>query len=199
MRAAQVLTSQNEQPNELYNSLIDLAPQQRNLLLMRPLFQLEFTKKSFPDGSGGALLDGIDTHYLSLAALTYMMEGMAVTLGYTLSEVQQYLNQLVASMKPALTAEQRTRVSEIILDALDNASNGYQEHAFDYFDARTGKNREIRFRLTAYEPDLDDIYRYRPTAEGYLVLIGMLNLEVEDHQILVERMLQLLIERGRFD
>lgn len=185
--------------DQLAEGLIDLAPQQRNLLLMRPLFQLELTKNKFSDGDGGTLLDGIDTHYLSLAALTYMMEGTAVAVGYTLAEVQQYLAQVVTHMKPALTAAHRNRVAEIVLDSLDNASNNYQEHSYDYFHALTGETRPVRFRLTTYEPDLEDTYRYRPTAEGYLVLIGMLDLEVEDHQILVERMLQLLIERGRFD
>jgi hypothetical protein len=185
--------------DQMADGLIDLAPQQRNLLLMRPLFQLELTKNKFSDGSGGALLDGLDTHYLSLAALAYMMEGTAVAVGYTLVEVQQYLAQVVAHMKPMLAVAQRNRIAEIVLDALDNASNNYQEHNCEYFHALTGETRTVRYRLTTYEPDLEDTYRYRPTAEGYLVLMGMLDLEVEDHQILVERMLQVLIERGRFD
>jgi len=193
------VTDQEKTSDELAVGLIDLAPQQRNLLLMRPLFQLELTKNMFSDGGGGSLFDGIDTNYLSLVALAYMMEGTAVAMGYTLVEVQQYLAHIVAHMRPTLTVTQRNRISEIVLDALDNASNNYQEHSYEYFDSRTGKNREVRFRLTTYEPDLEDTYRYRPTAEGYLVLMGMLDLEVEDHQILVERMLQLLIERGRFD
>ncbi len=199
MSASHALNEHAKSASQLAEGLIDLAPQQRNLLLMRPLFQLELTKNSFSDGNGGSLLDSLDTHYLSLAALAYMMEGTAVAVGYTLTEVQQYLAQAVGYMKPTLTAVQRKRVSEIVLDSLDNASNNYQEHCYDYFDAMTGKNREVRFRLTTYEPDLEDIYRYRPTAEGYLVLMGMLDLEVEDHQILIERMLQLMIERGRFD
>lgn len=184
---------------QLAEGLVDLTPQQRNLLLMRPLFQLELTKNKFSDASGAALLEGLDTHYLSLAALAYMMEGTAVAVGYTLAEVQQYLTQVVTKMKPALPLAQCNRVAEIVLDSLDNASNNYQEHSYDYFHAPTGETRSVRFRLTTYMPDLEDIYRYRPTAEGYLVLMGMLDLEVEDHQILVERMLQLLIERGRFD
>lgn len=181
--------------------LIDLTPQQRNLLLMRPLFQLEFTKHAFSGGGPElrGLLSAIDTHYLCLATLCYMMEGTAVAVGYTLAEVQQYLTQLVARMRSDLTPAQCTRVADIVIDALDNATNNYQEHACDYFHAPTGAMLTARFRLTTYEPDLEDIYRYRPTSEGYLLLMGMLDLEVEDHQILIERMLQLLIERGRFD
>lgn len=199
MSASHALKNHVEPSSQLAEGLIDLAPQQRNLLLMRPLFQLELTKNSFSDGCGGSLFDSLDTHYLSLAALAYMMEGTAVAVGYTLTEVQQYLALAVGHMKPTLTTAQRKRVGEIVLDSLDNASNNYQEHCYDYFDALTGNNREVRFRLTTYEPDLEDTYRYRPTAEGYLVLMGMLDLEVEDHQILIERMLQLMIERGRFD
>lgn len=189
----------NELIGEFTDNLIDLEPQQRNLLLMRPLFQLELRKNKFSDSSGGNLLDGIDTHYLSLAALAYMMEGTAVALGYSISEVQRYLGRVVANMKPALTAAQCNRIAEVVLDSLDNASNNYQEHNYNYFHAPSGNTRTVHFRLTTYEPDLEDTYRYRPTAEGYLLLMGMLDLEVEDHQILVERMLQLMIERGRFD
>lgn len=185
--------------SQLVDGLIDLSSQQRNLLLMRPLFQLELTKHRFSSDNGGSLFDGLDTHYLSLAALAYMMEGTAVAVGYTLAEVQQYLAQVVAHMRPKLALTQRSRIAEIVLDSLDNASNNYQEHSCDYFYAPTGEIRTVRFRLTNYEPDLEDTYRYRPTAEGYLVLMGMLDLEIEDHQILVERMLQLLIEQGRFD
>lgn len=184
-----------------FDTLLDLTPQQRNLLLMRPLFQLELTKNKFSDSGaeGRSLFDGIDTHYLSLAALTHMMEGTAVAVGYTQEEVVQHLAGVVLRMRPNATSSQCRRIAEVVVDALDNASNNYLEHTFEYFHAPSGEVRTLSFRLTTHEPDLDDTYRYRPTPEGYLVLMGMLDLKVEDHQILVERMLQLLIERGRFD
>ncbi len=183
------------------DALIDLTPQQRNLLLMRPLFQLELTKNKFADSTseGRGLFEGVDTHYLSLAALTHMMEGTAVAVGYTQEEVIQHLASIVPRMKPSATSGQCRRIAEVVVDALDNASNNYLEHTFEYFHAPSGEVRTVSFRLTTHEPDLEDTYRYRPTAEGYLVLMGMLDLKVEDHQILIERMLQLLIERGRFD
>lgn len=183
------------------DALLDLTPQQRNLLLMRPIFQLELTKNKFSDGTaeGRSLFDGVDTHYLSLAALTHMMEGTAVAVGYTQEEVVQHLVGIVSRMRPTATPSQCRRIAEVVVDALDNASNNYLEHSFEYFHAPSNGVRTLSFRLTTHEPDLDDTYRYRPTAEGYLVLMGMLDLKVEDHQILVERMLQLLIERGRFD
>ena len=56
----------------LSQSLLDLSRQQRNLLLLRPLFQLELNKFRIGDGDQ-ALFTGIDTHYLALSALDFMM------------------------------------------------------------------------------------------------------------------------------
>lgn len=168
-------------------------------MLMRPLFQLEFSKNKFEGDGNMPLFEGMDTHYLCLAALAYMMEGTAIAAGYTPGEVRQYLAQAADAMRPELASALRYRVADIVLDTLDNAFERYQEHRCPYFHAPSGSMRTLRFRLTACEPDLEDVYRYRPTAEGYLLLMGMLDLKVEDYQILVERMLQLLIERGRFD
>ncbi|TAK84175.1 MAG: hypothetical protein EPO20_15515 [Betaproteobacteria bacterium] len=181
--------------------MLDLSRQQRNLLLLRPLFQLELSKNKFEgalDGEGN-LFDGIDTHYLVLATLDYMMEGTTVALGFTQSEILGYVARVVGAMKPALSDAQRRRVAEIVLDTLDNKARNYQEFAFDYFDAKRLEVRPVKFRLVVYEPDLEDVYRYRPTPYGYLVYLGMLDLSPEDSQELMEKMLQLLVERGRFD
>lgn len=181
--------------------LLDLTRQQRNLLLFRPLVQLELGKNMFGDGAEGSkLFDGIDTHYLVLAILDYMMEGTTVALGFTQQEIFERLAVLAGMMKPALSVSQRHRVAEVVLDALDNKARGYQEFSYEYFDAKRGEIRQApKFRLVVYEPDLEDVYRYRPTPEGYLVYLGMLDLSVEDSQELMEKMLSLLVERGRFD
>jgi len=49
--------------------LLDLSRQRRNLLLLRPLFQLELSKNKFEDASSEdvGLFEGVDTHYLVLA------------------------------------------------------------------------------------------------------------------------------------
>lgn len=181
--------------------LLDLSRQQRNLLLFRPLVQLELAKNMFGDGAeGNRLFDGIDTHYLVLAILDFMMEGTTVALGFTQQEVLERLASLAGAMKPALSEAQRQRIAEVVLDALDNKARGYQEFSFEYFDAKRGEMRPApKFRLVVYEPDLEDVYRYRPTPEGYLVYLGMLDLSVEESQELMEKMLSLLVERGRFD
>ena len=95
------------------DALLDLSAQQRNLLLMRPIFQLELTKNKFSDRAtdGRSLFDGIDTHYLSLAALTHMMEGTAVAVGYTHEEVLAHLAEIVSKMRPDAGAPQCRRIA----------------------------------------------------------------------------------------
>ncbi len=151
--------------------LLDLSRQQRNLILLRPLFQLELNKARIGDDSTAdkGLFQGIDTHYLVLSALDQMMEGTTITSGCTQQEVLTHLAEVAVVMKPPLTKSQATRISEVVLDALDNKANNYREFAYDLFDAAKTTTRQVRFRLVTYEPDIEDIYRYRPTAEGYLV------------------------------
>jgi hypothetical protein len=182
-------------------SLLDLGRQQRNLLLLRPLFQLELNKTRIGDESSAdrGLFQGLDTHYLALSALDFMMEGTTVNMGSTQREVLSHLADVALAMKPELLALQASRVASVVLDTLDNKANSYKEFNFEYFDATQRATRNIRFRLVTYQPDLEDVYRYRPTSEGYLVYLGMLDLAPEDAQELMEKMLDLLVKRGRFE
>ncbi|WP_321912300.1 hypothetical protein [Burkholderia cepacia] len=183
-------------------TLLDLSRQQRNLLLLRPVFQLERDKMMLGDEGGGSnrgLFQGIDTHYLALSALDQMMEATTVSSGSTSTDILTHLAEVAVRMKPTLSEPQTQRVAEVVLDALDNKANNHREFSFEYFDAPSGNTNSIRFRLVRFEPDTEDIYRYRPTAEGYLVYLGMLDLSPEDSQELMEKMLYLLVERGRFD
>lgn len=182
-------------------SLLDLSRQLRNLLLVRPIFQLELNKTRIGDESSAdaGLFQGIDTPYLALSALDHMMEATTISMGATYEEVISHLADVAKAMKPVLTNTQGYRVSETVLAMLDNKVSNYREFVFEHFDAAKGGMRNVRFRLVRYEPDLEDVYRYRPTAEGYLVYLGMLDLSPEDSQELMEKMLDLLVQRGRFD
>jgi hypothetical protein len=181
--------------------LLELSRQQRNLLLLRPLFQLELNKLRIGVESNGdqGLFSGIDTHYLVLSLLDFMMEGTTMNMGCTQTEVLGHVAAIAQEMKPELTAGLSARVAEVVLDTLDNKANAYREFSFDFFDATTKTLKPMRFRLVTYEPDLEDVYRYRPTSEGYLVYLGMLDLSPEDSQELMEKMLDLLVQRGRFE
>lgn len=181
--------------------LLDLSRQQRNLLLLRPIFQLERYKTMLGDeGSADrTLFHGIDTHYLALSALDLMMEATTVSSGSTSVEVTAHLGYIASRMKPSLTSHQTRRIADVVLDALDNKANNHREFSAEFFDALAGTTKSIRYRLVRFEPDADDVYRYRPTAEGYLVYLGMLDLEPEDSQELMEKMLDLLVRRGRFE
>lgn len=183
------------------SGLLDLSRQQRNLLLLRPLFQLELNKQRIGDDAQGdkSLFHGLDTHYLALCALDQMMEGTTVANGCTGEELISHLSDVARSMNPELSKQQQVRVADTVVGALDNKANGYKEFAFDHFDAAVGSNRTVRFRLVRLEPDIEEVYRYRPTPEGYLVYLGMLDLSPEDSQLMMEKMLDVLVQRGRFD
>lgn len=181
--------------------LLDLSRQLRNMLLMRPIMQLEMNKLRIgsEDTQDKGLFQGIDTHYLVLSVLDFMMEGTTINMGCTQGETLRHLSSVAREVKPTLTHEQSARVAEVVLDALDNKTENYREFAYEYFDARERRLKLFRFRLVVYEPDLEDVYRYRPTPEGYLVYLGMLDLSPEDSQELMEKMLDMLISRGRFE
>lgn len=179
--------------------LLDLSRQQRNILLLRPVFQLERSKGLLSDEGDASLFDGIDTHYLVLGALDHMMEATLVSRGTTAPEVLSHLAAVTARMKPSLSQAQCQRIASTVLDTLDNKANKHREFAADYFDAPSGTTKVFRFRLVRFESDAADIYRYTPTNEGYLVYLGMLDLSPEDSQELMEKMLDLLVRRGRFE
>jgi hypothetical protein len=181
--------------------LLDLSRQQRNLLLLRPLFQLELNKQRIGDESTAdkGLFQGLDTSYMALSALDRMMEGTTISTGCTRDEMLSHLAEIARLMKPNLTRNQQQKVADVILGTLDNKANGYREFAFEHFDAGRGAMRAVKFKLVVFEPDLEDVYRYKPTPDGYLVYLGMLDLAPEDYQELMEKMLDLLVQRGRFD
>lgn len=183
------------------SGLLDLSRQQRNLLLLRPVFQLERYKMMLGDegGTDRTLFQGVDTHYLALSALDLMMEATTISSGSTSADVLTHLTEVAMRMKPSLSVPQGRRVAEVVLDALDNKANNHREFSFEYFDAPSCSTKAVKFRLVRFEPDAEDVYRYRPTAEGYLVYLGMLDLSPEDSQELMEKMLDLLVQRGRFE
>ena len=194
-------TSEAEAQSSSTTGLLNLTRQQRNLLLLRPLFQLELNKTRIGDDTPAekGLFQGIDTHYLTLFALDLMMEGTTLAMGCTPEEVLAPLAEAARQMKPSVGAVQCQKVAEVILETLDNKANNSKEFSLELFDAPAGLMRNHRFRLVVYEPDLEDVYRYRPTQEGYLVYLGMLDLSPEDSQVLMEKMLDLLVSRGRYD
>ncbi|MEQ6292178.1 DUF2798 domain-containing protein [Vogesella sp. GCM10023246] len=181
------------------SGLLDLSRQQRNLLLLRPLFFLELNKQRIGSDTNGdqGLFEGIDTHYLALSVLDFMMEATTIQMGCLFEEALDHLKKVAHSMKPALSEKNATRVADVVLDALWNRGREFNS---DYFDAPTRSTKFIRFRLIEGEPSgIEDRYHYRPTPEGYLVYLGMLDLSVEDSQELMAKMLDLLVQRGRFE
>jgi hypothetical protein len=134
-----------------------------------------------------------------MATLNYMMEGSAVGIGYSLLEVRNHVVSMITRIQPGKSSADCIKAADAVLGCLRNKAGGYKEFEFSYFHAPTFETRQYRFFLVMLEPDIDDIYRFRPSPEGYLLLLGMLDVDVKDQQILMEKMLRLLIERGRFE
>ena len=132
---------------------------QRDLLFIRPLLKLDFTKMSFPDGEGGHLLEHVDTNYLCFEALTFMMEGAAMRSGYTLAEVREHLISTVGSMGVPAARHRSRSIADIVLETLSNASNNYIQHRCSYFHAPSAETRWLGFRLLKFEPDAEDKHR----------------------------------------
>ena len=115
--------------------LLDLSRQQRNMLLFRPMFQLERSKTLVQEADGTSLFDGVDTHYLALSALDHMMEATTISMGSTSSDVLQHVADTATHMRPGLTSTQAQKVATAVLDALDNKTNKHREFEAEYFDA----------------------------------------------------------------
>lgn len=193
------LSNMAEPPDTRNGDLVDLTAHQRNLLLLRPILRLDINKSMHRGDDDSKILEGLDTNYLCLASLFYMMEGAAINQGYTLTEVRDHLIATAAKMRVELSEPAKLRVAEIVLDTLANASNKYAAHRESYFHAPSGETREFTFKLIRLEQDHEATVRYTPTEHGYVVLMGMLDLEIEDYQVLIEKMLVHLIENGRFE
>lgn len=188
--------STSDQPSRL----LDLSRQQRNFLLMRPLFELELHKLQYvsPTRPDKRLFENIDTSYLVLSLLDDLMEAVAVESGRTTKEVVSHLSKIALELRSDLDESESTRIAEIVLESLSNRSHKSKDFEYVYFDARAKLNRTCRFKLIEYTPDISDVFRFVPTREGYLVYLGMLDLSPEDSAELMEKMLLMLIERGRF-
>jgi hypothetical protein len=174
---------------------LDLARQQRNLLLLRPLFELAL--KTRRGDASEPLFSGLDTNYLALALLDFIMEGGVLGLGRALHETLTHGADLVRRMKPALSEQDARRTAREVLDTLHNASGKYERFEYEYFDAATGKPQRYAFALLRYERAEDDQYYYRVSDEGFLVYLGMLDLGAANMQELMEKMLHELVRRGR--
>lgn len=180
-------------------ALLSFSRQQRNLLLLRPLFALEINKARFGDEEGErGLLDGLDTHYLGLALLDYLIESVPYYRGRTRDEVIAFIADRVQVMSTTVARESAETAAAQVLGALENKKAAYQPFEFSYFDAAKAQNVPYRYRLLKLEPDQYDTPRYSPTSEGYLVYLGMLDLRPEEYEMVMQKASRLMLERNRY-
>lgn len=176
----------------------NLSRQQKNMLLMRPLYEIALTARP-TDDAGEQLFAGLDTNLLCLSLLDYVMEGSVFDFGRVREDVVAHLATKARRMKPELTVESSHKVASKIIDGLHNTANMTRPFEYDYFDSTGGEMKRYVFQLLRYTRSDDDRYCYRVTEEGYLVYLGMLDISSEDMQVFLDKLLIHLIQRGKVD
>jgi hypothetical protein len=177
---------------------LDLSRQVRTLLLTRPLFDL--AAKTRRAESGDIPWAGVDSNYLALSLLVFVMDGAALGPGRTRAEILEHVATGVRQMKPQVSSANAHTMASVVLDTLHNCDNGTEEFSYSYYDANTDSMAECRFFLLRYERGAhSDEYFYRVSEEGFLVYLGMLDFGAADMQTLMEKMLQEFIARGNVD
>ena len=125
------------------------------------------------------------------------MEATTISMGSTSSDVLQHVADTATHMRPGLTSTQAQRwllrFWTLWTTRPINTGNSKPNTLMPLPQA-CGCSVPVGAVPTGSSRCLS-VY---PTAEGYLVYLGMLDLSPEDAQELMEKMLDLLVRRGRF-
>lgn len=177
----------------------DLSGQLRNLALCRALSELEADKnRRVRDGS--RMFEGIDSQYLGLALIDWMMGESFFRQGVERDEAIAHVAQLAAEMKPQLPPADASRIGEEVFDALSNGGrNNQQAFRVEYWDAAARRTAIHEFRLLRYTQLDNEQWLWEVTRDGLLLHLGMLNLPSDIAGELERMMLSRLLAEGRVD
>lgn len=180
-------------------AVLDLSHQQRNLLLLSPLFQLSANRFRLGGELRNPVLDVADTNYMCLRLFDYLIEGAPLQGGRTRRECMARLVECATEMAPLGTQAQLLEVAEIVLGALENSRDHYREFEERYFHAPSRQAKTFRFRLIALELTADDAGELlKLTAEGHIAYLAMLDLPADVGEEILQKASQLMFERGRY-
>ncbi len=177
-----------------------LIKQQKNMLLIKPLSQIETDK--------GAILQSedidpnlVDLRYVALAILDHVMESSAFRPGCEPDEIVAAAKHEVLRMVPAMDDKLAESVSRRVYDRLRNSRAGYRKFSEDYYDAPNNRFASHHFDYLRVFTDPDDGSRIwiKLGDAAQLVFLGMLEMAdefIEEAELI---MMRKAIERGRFD
>lgn len=177
-----------------------LIKQQKNMLLIKPLSQIETDK--------GTMLQSedidpsmIDLRYVALAILDHVMESSAFHPGCEPDEIVSVAQQEVFRMAPAISEKLAKSVAKRVYDRLRNAKGGFQRFSEDYYDPPNKRFASHQFDYLRVFTDPDDGSRIwvKLGDAAQLVFLGMLEMADEFLEEAELIMLRKAIERGRFD
>lgn len=176
----------------------DLNTQLRSLALARPLVTLEAEKgRLVRDGS--QLFDGIDTQYLGLSMIDWVMGESLFKRGVDRVEAIARVAAMAAPMKTSLSLDERMKIGEVIFDAFANISDNQKPFRIEYWDGVAGTMARFEFRLLDFKEVGDGEFLWQVTREGLLLHLGMLSIAPDIASELERKLLSRLIVEGRVD
>jgi hypothetical protein len=188
-----------ELPQSTLESLVDLTSQQRNLVLFEKLFDIRSNRTRISDEAGDrGSFEELDTHALVLGLFDYLIEGAELDIGRTRPECLQHLKSRVVLQAPLLSRPALEIAAEYVLSELENHKNEYKPFEARYFNWNTGSWVELNYKLIRTEIDSADVVRLKLTRQGYLIVIGMLDLSPQDQEVVFQQASSLLIQRGKY-
>jgi hypothetical protein len=100
-------------------------------------------------------------------------------------------------MDPTISRENCLKIGDYVFGKLCNRDQRLKKFTVNLFDGKTKSMTWHDFGLVTLHEQFDEIL-YRPTQEGFLVYLGMLELSPEDSAELTGIMLNKMIGRGKF-
>ncbi len=172
--------------------------QLHNLALCQPIMQMEALKNDLiRDGS--KLLTGIDTRYLALTLIEYLMSESFFRRGASREEAAEHLAPHARQMKPSLSDDEANRVAFFVFDHLANAKADQSTFKIDYWDAARSRWDWHEFRLLEYRQVDSEQWLWTATQDGLMLLLSMLSIDPELTAEIEKAMLERLIEQGRVE
>lgn len=177
-----------------------IGRQQKNLLLIRPLSQIEAEKeKILKNESVDA--SNVDLTYTALNLLDHVMECSAFHPGCDPKELVEVGLLEVQKMVPSIDSKDADSIAKRVYDRLRNAKDGYQRFSEAYYDAANQRwaYHDFDYLRSFTDPDDGSKLWLKLGDAAQLVFLGMLEMADEFLEEAELIMMRKAIERGRFD
>jgi hypothetical protein len=187
-------------PSSRVQALDSVGNRERLLAYLKPLEWLSAnkTRKSIGEEGRGRLAR-VQTDWLALHLFDYLIEGAAVDLGRTRPECIEHLNGPITRMAPELSTDEVAEVAAHVFNSLRNKQNNYGEFEVPYWNNAESQLGTVSFNLIAITDTSGPESRHQLTEEGYLVTLGMLDLDSSMRERVLQRAGRYLLDTDRYE